>query len=118
MDLCRYSVDLLRPTQDEYEGMPTYGKGKFNGEWNVKDAWVKQWLDRIVADHYKSHLDQEGIAVIQEGNKVSHIHLRLQLPEVAADLLRKIKFKWANQPSTSSTAQQHIPNPVKPENAH
>lgn len=98
--------------------MPSYGKGEFGGKWNVKDGWVKQWLDRIVADHYKSHLDQEGIAVIHEGNKVGHVHSPLQTHESAADLLRKIKFKWANQPSTSSTTQQHIPNPVKTESIH
>lgn len=75
VDQCRYSVDFLNPTEEEYALMPTDGKAVFSGKWNVKDEWVKQWLKRIVAVHYKSHLDRKGITAIHKGNKVGHVVL-------------------------------------------
>ena len=69
---CTYSMDLLRPTNDDVEGLP----GKEVNHLRAKQ-WTSRHDDRVMEDFYRmvsrhwcSHLDKDGIQVKHSNTKV------------------------------------------------
>jgi hypothetical protein len=69
---CTYSMDLLRPTNDDVEGLPSKEVNHLRAK-----QWVSRHDDRVMEDFYRmvsrhwcSHLDNDGIRVKHTDTKV------------------------------------------------
>ncbi|TCD71540.1 hypothetical protein EIP91_008921 [Steccherinum ochraceum] len=100
VDHCTYTLDLLRPNDDDWRDVPRYGKREFAKlKWKLKDGWVEQYFHRRVANHWKEHLDSQSIAILTNEDLV--------------------KFEWAEgTPQHSRARIRSQTQIVKPEQDH